>query len=104
MSSTAAGLRGEGFLLFSSSLLALLLLFSSLRLTASSLVFLQDVPAQDQNDNPFPPTPPPLRTAALTLALEAPRARRPVAWHEVAAPSPFKVMYIDSLVLYFLYL
>lgn len=46
------------------------------------LMFLQDVPAQEQNDNLFPTTPPLPRTAAPMLASEAPRAHRPAAWHD----------------------
>ncbi|KAI3362274.1 hypothetical protein L3Q82_012588, partial [Scortum barcoo] len=47
------------------------------------LIFFQDVPAQEQNDSLSLPTPPPLRTAAPTQALEAPKARQPAAWHEI---------------------
>lgn len=82
ISSTAANLPGKNFFLF--------FLFSSFLSSSSfqvligfSLIFLQDVPAQEQSDNLFLPTLPPPRTAAPTLALEAPRARRPAAWHEI---------------------
>lgn len=51
------------------------------------LPFVQDVPAQEQNDNQFLPTLPPLRTAVPMLALEAPKARRPAAWHEIMVTS-----------------
>lgn len=56
---------------------------SSFHVIGFSLIFLQDVRAQEQNDNLFPPTLPPLRTAAPTRALEAPRAHRLAAWHEI---------------------
>ncbi|KAA8584525.1 hypothetical protein FQN60_008310 [Etheostoma spectabile] len=42
-----------------------------------------DAPAQEQNDNLFLPSLPPLRIAAPTQALEAPKAHRPAAWHEI---------------------
>lgn len=65
------------------------------------LSFLQGVLAQERNANLFPPTLPPLRTAALTLASAAPRAHPPAAWHDYIwetsssrPPSSVKVSYV----------
>lgn len=77
ISSTAANLPGKEFFFYFYCFFS-----SSYHLISFSLVFLQDVPAQERNDNRFPPTLPLLRTAAPTLALEAPRAHRPAAWHD----------------------
>ncbi|KAF3701980.1 Transforming growth factor beta receptor type 3 [Channa argus] len=43
----------------------------------------EDVPAQEESDNQFLPSLPPLRTAAPMLALEAPKAHQPAAWHKI---------------------
>lgn len=47
-----------------------------------SIIFLQVAPSREPSDNPFPATPPLLRTAVPMAASEAPRARRPVAWRD----------------------
>lgn len=44
---------------------------------------MQGALALERSDSQFPTTFPPLKTAAQMLVLEAPRARRPAAWHEI---------------------
>lgn len=84
MTSTAANLSGNEISFRSLNIF----LSSRQALIGLLLLFLQDVLAQEENDNLCPPTHPLLRTVAPTPALEAPRARRPAAWHEVMTTLP----------------
>lgn len=62
--------------------------------------FPQDVLAQEQSDNLFLPTHPPLRTAVPMLALEAPRAHLPAAWLENVVFSPSRATILLQIYLY----
>lgn len=106
ISATAAGLPGKAA--FISFFLSCLCLFSHLySLMRFPLSSLQGVLAQEWNDNLFPPTLPPLRTAAPTRALAAPRAHPPAAWHDhiwvtsttSRPPSSVKVSYVGFVLL-----
>lgn len=93
--------------LFVSFVFCFVFFFSLHPLMKFSLLFLQGVLAQEWNDNLFPPTLPPLRTAALMLALEAPRAHPPAAWRDYIwvtsttsrPPSSVKVSYVGFVLL-----
>lgn len=75
--------RHRFLFLLSFALILFSFLFFILIGVSSPLLFPQAVPAQARKGNLSLPTHPPRRTVAPTPASEAPRARRPAAWHEI---------------------